>query len=77
LTEVLPEKFVSPPYTAVIMWTGVIAEILLVLKVATPEAFNVPEPNGAAPSLKVTVPEGLPLAGAATLTVAVKVIGRP
>ncbi len=46
------------------------------LKVATP-ALSVPVPNVAAPSLKVTVPLGVPLPGATAATVAVKVTDCP
>ena len=48
----------------------------LVLKVAWP-ALSVPVPKVAAPSLKVTVPVGVPLPGAEALTVAVKVTDWP
>lgn len=48
----------------------------LVVKVATPPA-RVPVPRVVAPSLKVTVPEGVPAPGAGTLTVAVKVTELP
>ena len=46
------------------------------VKVAWPE-LNVAVPRVVVPSLKVTVPLGVPLAGAAGLTVAVKVTGWP
>ena len=45
-----------------------------VLKVAWPEALSVPVPKVFAPSLKVTVPVGVP---AAEVTVAVKVTAWP
>src|ERR1700690_4144847 len=75
--EVLPVKLMLPPYTAVIERVAVAAEILLVVKEALPEAFSVPVPSVAPPSLKVTVPEGIPLAGATGPTVAVKVTDWP
>jgi hypothetical protein len=48
----------------------------LVVKVAEPE-LNVPVPRVVAPSLKVTVPEGVPLPGAVAVTVAVNVTDWP
>ena len=48
----------------------------LVLKVACPPP-SVPVPRMVAPSLKVTVPLGVPAPGARALTVAVKVTDRP
>ena len=48
-----------------------------VLNVATLEEFSAPVPSVVAPSLKVTVPVGAPLAGETTLTVAVNVTGWP
>ncbi len=48
-----------------------------VMKVATPEPFSVPVPKVAAPSLKVTVPVGVPAPGETALTVAVKVTDCP
>ena len=47
-----------------------------VLKVAWPE-LRVAVPNVAAPSLKVTVPVGVPVPGAVAVTVAVKVTDWP
>jgi len=49
----------------------------LVLKVATPAPFNVPLPMIVAPSLKSTVPVGVPVPGATAVTVAVKVTDWP
>ena len=49
---------------------------LVVVKVAVPPD-NVPVPSVVVPSLKVTVPVGLPLPGATALTVAVKVTDWP
>jgi hypothetical protein len=48
-----------------------------VLKVAYPELLRVPVPRVVAPSLKVRVPVGAPVAGMATLTVPVKVTTWP
>jgi hypothetical protein len=45
--------------------------------VAIPEMFNVPLPRVVEPSLKVTVPVGVPEPGAFAVTVAVKVIDWP
>jgi len=69
--DVLPAKFVSPPYTAVMLCAPTDRDA--VLKVATPEA-SAPVPNCVAPSLKVTVPVGVP---PAPLTVAVNVTVCP
>lgn len=70
--EVLPVKFVSPPYTAVIECEA--TESKEVLKVATPEPFSGPVPNVFVPSLKVTVPVGVPvLPVELSVTVAVNV----
>ena len=48
-----------------------------VLNVATPDTFSAPVPSVVAPSLNVTVPVAVPVAGATTLTVAVNVTGCP
>src|SRR5690242_16279614 len=56
--EVLPVKFVSPSYIAVIVCDPALrAEVL---RVATP-AFRAPVPSELEPSLKVTEPVGVPL----------------
>ena len=55
--EVLPLKFVLPPYTAVIEWLA--TDKVEVLKVALPP-LSVPVPSEVDPSLKVTVPVGVP-----------------
>src|SRR5580693_6307406 len=44
------------------------------VKVATPLPFRVPVPSDELPFLKVTVPVGTPLPGAAAVTVAVNLI---
>ena len=49
----------------------------LVANVATPLALSVPVPRVVEPSLKVTVPVGVPEPGAVALTVAVKVTDCP
>jgi hypothetical protein len=67
---VLVAKLVSPPYTALIEWDPTASE--LVLKVAVPPV-SVPVPMLTAPSLNVTLPLGVPVAGATAATVAVKV----
>ena len=48
-----------------------------VLKVATPDPFRAPVPNVVVPSLKVTVPVGVPVPGKVTIDVAVKVTDWP
>jgi hypothetical protein len=73
--DVLVESVLFPPYTAVIECEP--TDNPEVLSVAKPEEFTVPVPNVVAPSLNVTVPVGVPVAGATTLTVAVKVTGWP
>jgi hypothetical protein len=50
---------------------------VVVAKVAMPVTLRVPVPRVVAPSLKVTVPEGVPLLGAVALTVAVNVTLEP
>jgi hypothetical protein len=54
-------------------------ESVVILNVATPLAFNVtgPVPRVVVPSRKVTVPVGVPVAGATAVTVAVKVTDWP
>jgi hypothetical protein len=68
--DVLPEKFVLPPYTAVIM-CGPIPSALVVYVAVVP--LMVPVPRAVAPSLKVTVPLGVPAPGVVTERVAVNV----
>jgi hypothetical protein len=70
--DVLLLKVASPLYWAVML--SVAAVLKLVVKVATPEAFNVPVPRLAVPFRKVTVPVGVP---PLPVTVAVKVILVP
>jgi hypothetical protein len=65
---------VSPPYAAVIACEA--TTNVEVLNVAEPP-LRAPEPRVVAPSLKVTVPVGVPLPGAAGATVAVKVTPCP
>jgi hypothetical protein len=52
------------------------APIAVVVNVAVPPVSGV-VPSTVAPSLKVTVPDGVPVPGAAALTVAVKVTLSP
>jgi hypothetical protein len=66
---VLPRKLPSPAYDAVMTWLLWARE--LVLNVATPEPFKVQVPNTLAPSLKLTLPVGIPPPGAVTLKVLV------
>ena len=49
----------------------------VVENVATPEPLRVPVPMVVAPSLKVTLPVGVPVAGETGLTVAVNVTDWP
>ena len=57
LLDVLAVKFVSPPYTAVIVCVATVSA--LVGNVALP-LLRVPTPIDVLPSLKVTVPVGVP-----------------
>src|SRR6266550_3923624 len=75
LEEVLPLKLASPPYDALIEWEPTAS--VLVTNVAWPEAFRVPVPRVLGPSLKVTVPVGVPAPLVLAFTVAVKVTGCP
>src|SRR6266566_4029608 len=50
---------------------------VLVTNIAWPEPSRVPVPRGLEPSLKVTVPVGVPAPGLFAVTVAVKVTGCP
>src|SRR6266478_1658566 len=68
--EVLVLKLPSPLYTAVIEWVA--AESVEVVNVALPE-LSVPLPSEVAPSRNVTVPLGVPVPGATTATIPVKV----
>ena len=70
----LPVKFVSPPYVAV-MECGPTASAL-VISVAVPPA-SVPVPMVVAPSLNVIVPVAVPDPGATAATVAVNVNDCP
>src|ERR1051325_5639426 len=72
--EVLVLKFPSALYTAVIEWVE--TERAEVTKVTTPP-LSVLVASEAAPSLKVTVPLGVPTPGKTALTVAVKVTFWP
>lgn len=56
--DVLPASSASPPYTAVIECEPTVSEV--VVNVAVPEPFSVPVPSVVVPSLKVTVPVGVP-----------------
>ena len=75
-SEVLPLKFPSLPYTAV-MALLLPAASADVVRVATPEPLSVPVPMVVALSMKVTVPVGVPVAGDFATTVAVNVTGCP
>jgi len=73
----LPVKFVSPPYTAVMLCGLPVTDSDEVANVATPDALGAPVPKVVAPSLKITVPEGVPPPGATGLTAAVNVTDCP
>src|SRR5437588_790965 len=72
--EVLVVKLVSPPYTTVIVCAPTARALVLKLAEA-PD--SVPVPRVPAPSLKVTVPVGVPEPGELAVTVAVKVTDWP
>ena len=72
--EVLDVKLASPPYDTVIDWVA--TPRLEVVRLALPP-LRVAVPRELEPSLKVTVPVGVPLPGAAAATVAVKVTDWP
>jgi hypothetical protein len=68
---VLATKFESPPYCAVSECVPAVnAEVA---KVATPLLFKDPVPSAVAPSKKVIVPVGVPVADAVTVAVSVTV----
>src|SRR5579863_8881735 len=74
--EVLPAKFASPPYTAVMLWLPIDRNESG--RVAWPPPFSVTrEPSWVPPSKKVTVPVGVPAPGDWALTVAVNVTPCP
>src|SRR5438876_649788 len=75
LDGVVPLRFASPPYDAVIGCAPTAS--VLVTNVAWPEAFRVPVPRVVGPSLNVTVPVGVPAPLVFAFTVAVKVTGCP
>ena len=72
--EALAAKFGSPPYSAVMLWLP--TPRVEVLKAAVPPLSGA-VPKVVAPSLKVTVPVGVPVPGATGLTVAVKLTDCP
>src|SRR5690242_6893963 len=73
--ELLVRKFVSPLYMAVIEWVPWAR--LEVWKVAWPVASRLLVPSVTVPSIKVTVPVGMPAPGLRAVTVAVNVIICP
>src|SRR5438046_909342 len=73
--EVLPLKFAALPYDVLSEWGP--AASGPVTNVAWPEAVRVPVPSMLEPSLKVTVPVGVPAPLVFAFTVAVKVTGCP
>src|SRR5207247_3581011 len=75
LGDVLPVKFAAPPYDAVIEWEPTAS--VLVTNVPWPEPSRVPVPRMVEPSLKVTVPVGVPAPGLFAVTVAVNVTACP
>jgi hypothetical protein len=66
---------VSPLYVAVIVWLATVSA--LVVKVALPEVMATVAAKVTVPSLKVTVPVGVPAPGAVAATVAVNVTVWP
>jgi hypothetical protein len=75
VVDVLALKLASPPYVAVMECDATVS--VEIENVAWPEALTAPVPNVVAPSLKVTVPVGVPLPGLFTLRVAVNVTDCP
>lgn len=73
--DVLPLKFGSPAKTAVIECVATDNDEVLI--VAWPETLSVPVPSVVEPSLKVTLPVGVPAPGDVTVTVAVNVTDWP
>ena len=71
--EVLPARFALPSYLAVIECAPAVS--IEVARVATPLLFSVPVPIVFVPSMKATVPVGVPLLPA--MTVAVHVTAVP
>ena len=71
----LAVKLPSAPYTAVIEWLPTASEE--VVNVAIPEPPKVPVPSAVDPSMKVTMPVGIPEPGATAVIVAVKVTDWP
>jgi hypothetical protein len=65
--EVLPVKFVSPKYFAVIEWIP--SDKDEVLKAACPDAFSVPVPICMLPSKNCTMPVGVPVVELETVAV--------
>jgi len=56
--EVLPAKFASPPYTAVIECEPAVSAVVVNVACALP--LRAPVPSVVAPSMNVTVPLGVP-----------------
>ena len=76
--ESVPEplwKLPSPPYAAVIVWLPTASDEIV--NVACPEDMATVDANVTVPSVKVTVPVGVPEPGDAALTMAVKVTVCP
>src|SRR5262249_37320378 len=71
----LPLNLPSPTYWARMRCEP--ADSVLELKVATPLALSVPVPTTFVPSMKLTVPVGMPTPGATVVTVAVNVTDWP
>src|SRR5439155_405316 len=75
LGDVLALKFARPPHDALLGCAP--SASVLVRNGAWPEAFRLPVPRVLGPSLKVTVPVGVPAPLVLAFTVAVKVTGCP
>src|SRR5438067_6000250 len=73
--DVLGAKLASPPYAAMIECDPTASEV--VANVATPRAFSVSVPSAVDPSLKVTIPVGVPMLPASFDTVATKMTACP
>src|SRR5713101_4925495 len=72
---VLPKKFPSPTYSAVMVWTPCANEEIV--KLAVPRLSPIGEPIGDPSALNCTVPDGFPVLGATADTAAVNVTFDP
>src|SRR5260370_1805762 len=72
---VLPKKFPSPAYSALMVWTPCANEEIV--KLAVPRLNPTGEPSGDPSAVNCTVPDGFPLPGAIEETAAVNVTFDP